>query len=55
MIIGDFNSSMNFEIDYVDYTSDPQKASRNFLHGLQEDGVYIDVYRLLYPYDESYT
>ena len=55
MIIGDYNSLMNFEIDYVDYTGDPQKASRNFLHGLQEDGVYIDVYRFLYPYDYSYT
>ena len=37
------NSSMNFELDYVDHTEDPHKASRNFLHGLQEDGVYIDV------------
>ena len=55
MIIGDYNSSMNFEIDYVDYTGDPHKASRNFLHGLQEDGVYIDVYRFLYPYNYSYT
>ena len=43
MIIGDYNSLMNFEIDYVDYTGDPHKASRNFLHGLQEDCVYIDV------------
>ena len=47
MIIGDYNTSMNFELDYVDYTGDPHKASRNFLHGLQEDGVYIDVYRFL--------
>ena len=55
MIIGDYNTSMNFELDYVDYSGDPHKASRNFLHGLQEDGVYIDVYRFLNPYDLSYT
>ena len=49
MIIGDYNSLMNFEIYYVDYTGDPHKASRNFLPGLQEDGVYIDVYRFFIP------
>ena len=26
MIIGDYNTSMNFELDYVDYTGDPHKA-----------------------------
>ena len=26
-------------VDYVDYTQDPHKASIEFLHGLQEDGL----------------
>ena len=51
MIIGDHNSGMNYELDNVGYTGDPHKASRNFLHGLQEDGVY----RFLYPYDVPNT
>ena len=55
MIIGEYNTSLNPELDYVDYTQDPHKASREFLHGLQEDGLFIDVYRFLYPYDLSYT
>jgi len=56
LIIGDFNSSMNRDLDYVGYGSqDPHHASREFLFGLQEDDVFIDVYRFLYPYDLSYT
>ena len=43
--IGDYNTSLNPELDYVDYTQDPRKASREFLHGLQEDGLFINVYR----------
>ena len=31
------------------------RTSRNFLHGLQNDGVIIDVNRFLYLYDLSYT
>ena len=55
LIIGDYNTRLNPELDYVDYTQDPHKASREFLHGLQEDGLFIDVYRFLNPYDLSYT
>ena len=55
LIIGDYNTSLNPELDYVDYTQDPHKASREFLHGLQEDGLFIDVYRFLNPYYLSYT
>ena len=47
LIIGDYNTSLNPELDYVDYNQDPHKASREFLHGLQEDGLFIDVYRFL--------
>ena len=50
LIIGDYNTSLNPESDYVDYTQDPHKASREFLHGLQEDGLFLDVYRILNPY-----
>ena len=54
--IGDYNSSTNRDLDYVGYGSqDPHHASREFLFGLQEDDVFIDVYRFLYPYDLSYT
>ena len=56
LIIGDFNSSMNRDLDYVGYGSkDSHHASREFLFGLQEDDVFIDVYRFLHPYDLSYT
>ena len=55
LIIRDYNTSLNTELDYVDYTQDPHKASREFLHGLQEDGLFIDVFRFLNRYDLSYT
>ena len=41
---------MNKDVDYVGYgDQDPHHASRDFLFGLQEDDVFIDVYRFLYP------
>ena len=55
MIIGDYNTSLNPELDYVNYAQDLNKASREFLHGLQEYELFIDVYRFLNPYDLSYT
>ena len=55
LIIGDYNTSLNPELDYVDYSQDPQKASRECLQGLQEYGLFLDVYRFLYPYNSSYT
>ena len=39
LIIGDYNTSLNPELYYVDYNQDPHKASREFLHGLQEYGL----------------
>ena len=53
LIIEDYNTST--ELDYLHYSQDPHRASREFLHGLQEDEIFIDVYRFLYPYDLSYT
>ena len=44
IIIKDFNTSLNTELDYVGCTQDPHKASREFLHGLQDDGIFIYVY-----------
>ena len=41
LIIGDYNTSLNPELDYVDYTQDPHKASREFLPGIQEDGLFL--------------
>ena len=50
LIIGDYNSSMNKDLDYVGYTGQDH-ASRDFLFGLQEDNVFIDVFRFLHPFD----
>ena len=55
IIIEDFNTSLNTELNYVGYTQDPHKASREFLHGLQDDAIFIDVYGFLYPCDYRYT
>ena len=55
MIIGDYNTSLNTDLDYVGYFQDPHRAFREFLYGLQDDGVFIDGYRFLYPLDFSYT
>ena len=40
MIIEYYKTSLNPELDYVDYTQDPHKASRQFLHGLQDYGPF---------------
>ena len=56
LIIRDYNFSMNKDLDFVGYSGQhPHHASRDFLFGLQEDDVFIDVYRVLYPYDLIYT
>ena len=46
---------MNTDLDYVGYAQDLHHASREFLFGLQEDNIFIDVYRFFHPYDLSYT
>ena len=43
LIRGDSNTSLNKDMNYVGYTKDPHCASREVLHGLQEDGVLVDV------------
>ena len=56
LIIKDYNFSMNKDLDCVGYSGQhPHHASRDFLFGLQEDDVFIDVYRFVYTYDLSYT
>ena len=55
LIIGDYNTSLNKDLDNVSYFQDLHRASREFLHGLQDDGVFLDVHRFLYQYDISYT
>ena len=49
LIIGDYNSSMNTDLDYVGYSQDPHHASREFLFGLQEDNFFIDDIATLGP------
>ena len=51
LIIGDYNSSMNTDLDYVRYSQDPHHASGEFFLGLQEDNIFTDIYRFLHPYD----
>ena len=53
LIIGDYNSSMKMDLDCVGYAQDPHHAFREFLFGLKEDNVFIDVFRFLHPYDLS--
>ena len=53
LIIGDYNSCLNKDLDYEGYLQDPHQVSREFLFGLQDESVYNDVYRFLHPYDLS--
>ena len=48
LIIGDYNTNLNKDLDYVNYSKNPHQASREFLHGLKEDSVFINVFRFLY-------
>ena len=47
LIIGVYNFSMSTDLEYVGYAKDPHHASREFLFGVQEDNVFIDVERFL--------
>ena len=38
LIIGDYNKNLNTELDYVGYSKDPHRASREFLHGQWSTG-----------------
>ena len=40
LIIGDYDTSLSPELDYVDCTQDPHKVYREFQHDLQEDGLF---------------
>ena len=55
LIIEDYNSSLNRDLDYVWYLQEPHQVSREFLFGLQDESIYIDVYRFLRTYDLSFT
>ena len=55
LTIGDYNTSLKTDLDYVGYSQEPHRASREFLRGLLDYGVFRDVYRFPYPYDLSYT
>ena len=37
LIISDYNTRLNTELDYVGYSQDPHRASRELLYGLEED------------------
>ena len=43
LIIGDYNSSMNTDLDFVGYAQDPDHVSREFLFEVQEDNAVLIV------------
>ena len=55
LMIRDFKCSLSNDLDYMEHLQDPHKVSRGFLCGLQDEGILIDSYRCLQPYDLSYT
>ena len=55
IIIGDFNCTMNHNIDQQGYRTDPHTKSRNVLHKLLEQELFIDSFRHLNPEKRSYT
>ena len=54
-VLGDFNSTMNFNHDTIGYLKDNHAKSRELLHEWEETGTLIDSFRFYHPYDESYT
>ena len=55
LMIGDFRCSLSSDLDYMEHLQDPHGVSGGFLCGLQDEGILIDSYRNLHPYDLSYT
>ena len=54
-VLGDYNSTMNFNYDTRGYLKDNHVKSRELLREWEETGTLIDAYRFYHPYDESYT
>ena len=55
LIIGDFNTTMNADLDQLNYESDPHHKCREFLTGLEYNEQFLDVFRSKFPDRKSYT
>ena len=55
LIIGDFNTTMNVELDQLHYDTDPHFKCREFLTGLEYNEQFLDVFRAKFPDKKSYT
>ena len=55
LIIGDFNCTLNHNIDQQGYKTDPHPKSRKIINQLLDQELFIDCYRHLNPDTRSYT
>ena len=55
LIIGDFNCTLDHELDSFGYKTDPHPKSRTIINNWLENEAFIDTYRHFYPREKSYT
>ena len=55
LIIGDFNCTLNHNLDQTGYKTDPHPKSRKIINQLLEQEIYIDSFRHLNPDSKSFT
>ena len=55
LLIGDWNCTLNAELDRDGYKGDPHKHSRNMINSWIDKGEVIDLFRNLYPDVRSFT
>ena len=55
LMIGDFNTTLNFPLDTTGYSTDPHKKCRSTINGWLNTDQYVDTYRLFHPDRSSYT
>ena len=55
ILIGDFNCTLNHNLDQKGYKTDPHPKSRKILNQLLEQGTFIDSFRHIKPETRSFT
>ena len=55
LLIGDFNCTLNHNLDQKGYKTDPHPKSRKILNQLLEQGAFIDSFRHVKPNTRSFT
>ena len=55
LVIGDFNCTLNHQLDQKGYITDPHPKSRKIINQLLQQEVLIDSYRHLNPEKKSFT